>query len=90
MMAACEDCGVDPMPRYDGVVAGFVRPTPARSNGQRQNSDEKRQLDFNQSEPGKTDVVGVEAAVCRECYLKEFARVYPGAELPRLPALVEG
>jgi hypothetical protein len=88
-MAACADCGVDPIPACISVPVGFVRPTGARHNGQKQNQDEKRQLDFNQSEPGKTDVIAVEAAVCRDCYLKEFARVYPGAELPRLPPLVE-
>lgn len=88
-MAVCEDCGINPIPAYVGVPNGYVRPTPARTNAQKQTREEKRQMDFNQSEPGKTDVIAIEAPVCRECYLKEFARCYPGAEFPKLPALVE-
>jgi cation diffusion facilitator CzcD-associated flavoprotein CzcO len=87
-MANCSDCN-QPIPKYAGVPAGFVKPTPARSNREKQTREEKQQLDFSQSEPGKTDVIAIEAAVCKECYLKEFARVYPGAQLPRLPAPVD-
>jgi hypothetical protein len=79
----CSDCKAD-IPTYEGhITAGFVKPTPARVDG-KQSAEEKAALDFTQGPLGMT-ATAIERPVCAACYLKEFARVNPGAELPVMP-----
>lgn len=74
----CADCG-ESIPKYDGNInSGFVSPAPKGSK------EERAQVEFTQGPQGMT-ATAVERIVCADCYVEEFGRVYPGAELPAMP-----
>lgn len=77
----CGDCKKQSVPGEQF----FVRPTPARSNSEKQTREEKQQLDFHQPEPGKTVIEAFEQPLCKKCYYVVFRQIYPGAALPKLP-----
>ncbi len=78
-MVACSKCQ-QPIAPCVGVPNGFVWPS-------RDGQEAGTEVEFKQGPLGMT-ARAIERPVCRACYLEEFARVYPGESLPKLPALV--
>lgn len=79
----CEDCW-QPIPRYVHFPLGLVSP----------DSDGDAGGNFIKSRPsaveGKEGLEHLRKAVCLPCYVRAFARWYPGAELPDLdPTVLE-
>jgi hypothetical protein len=78
----CTMCG-EPMPRYEpNIVNGFTKPVLPGS------PEEQACLSIKQGPTGVT-IEARDIPVCAACYLKEFARIHPGADLPEMPRRVD-
>jgi hypothetical protein len=76
----CEDCW-QPIPRYIDFPKGLVSPESDGDEGV--NFIKHRMVAMETNEP-KMGMEHLQKAVCLPCYLEAFARVYPGAKLPKL------
>lgn len=80
----CEDCE-NPIPRYKDFPHGLTSP---ESDGDGSWNQGKKRHAFIE---GKSAIEPLSKAVCLDCYLKAFARVYPTASLPEFSrTLIDG
>ena len=76
----CEDCW-RVIPKYVDFNLGLVSP---ESDDPKGNAGKWREIEMGASEYSRKVRQPLRKAVCLDCYLLAFARVYPNAKLPEL------
>ncbi len=75
----CADCKI-PIPNFDGSTSIDHRYRNMGGNGFKSHTADHNHL---RSVKGSTGIMPVQRELCVECYLKDYAKAYPDAELPR-------